>query len=217
MNKWVLIGISSALFAGFLGWLFIASAKPTPGEKIVDLGRKHIPIGEKVEYNSNPPTSGPHFEDWVRAGIYESEKDDRNLVHSLEHGYIIMSYNCDFKAQSSRQRRGSPLAAKLEVQSVQAHGIEEELPSSSSNESSVSANLSNNFRSEECHKLVDQLISIYEIKGKRKLIIVPRSSLDSKVALTAWTYIDKLQIFDKERIEKFIDAHFNQGPEQTME
>ena len=101
MNKtWIIVGGIVLLFIGFLAWLFIASSKPLPGEKIADLGRGHIPLGEVVDYNSNPPTSGKHYEDWIRAGVYETSKDDRNLVHSLEHGYIIMSYNCDKRVQS---------------------------------------------------------------------------------------------------------------------
>ena len=81
----------------FLAWLFIESSKPLPGEKIKDLGRGHVPIGENVEYNSTPPTSGKHYEEWIKQGVYDEEKDDRNLVHSLEHGYIIMHYKCERK------------------------------------------------------------------------------------------------------------------------
>lgn len=194
-NKLIIGGIAVLLVIGFLAWLFIESSKPLPGEKIADLGRGHVPIGEKVDYNSNPPTSGKHYQDWIRSGIYTEPKDDRYLVHSLEHGYIIISYNCDKKVQSF----------KFKVKSVYAHGVEEATPSASS------------AASEDCHKLVDQLISVYEKKGKRKLIIILRPNLDSKIALTAWNYIDKFNDFDISRIEKFIDTHRDMGPEKTME
>lgn len=193
--------IFTAAFIGLslLAWFFIASTKPLPGEKIADLGRGHVPIGEAVDYNSNPPTSGKHYEDWVRSGVYSEPKDDRNLIHSLEHGYVIMSYNCDHKVTSNKSL----------VTSVYAHGLEEE---TSSSEATAPANLS-----ESCHKLVDQLISIYEKKGKTRLIVLPRPNLDARIALTAWNYIDKFDSFDQSRIEKFIDTHLNQGPEKTME
>ena len=180
------------LFAAFLVWLFIASSQPLPGQKIEDLGRKHIQIGEEVDYNSNPPTSGPHYEDWIRAGVYESAKDDRNLVHSLEHGYVIMHYKCISVIPSASE----------ESQDLQ------------STDSSPSAQ---NDTTKECEERKNQLAQIYEKKGKRKLIVVPRENLDSNFALTAWNYIDKLNDFDQARIEKFIDAHLNQGPEKTME
>lgn len=94
LNKTILIVITVLIVSVFLGWLFIESSKSLPGQKIADLGQGHVAVGTPVEYNSNPPTSGKHYEDWIRAGVYDSPKDDRNLVHSLEHGYIIMSYRC---------------------------------------------------------------------------------------------------------------------------
>lgn len=213
-NKWIISAVIAALVVAFLAWLFIESSKPLPGEKIADLGRDHVPIGENVEYNSNPPTSGKHYEEWIRAGVYEEEKDDRNLVHSLEHGYVIMSYNCDKKISNFKLFFKLPLAGQ--ISNVYAHGIEEEV-NQSTEEATGSSGLSDNFRSEECHNLVDQLISIYEKKGKTRIIVLPRPNLDSRIALTAWNYIDKFDVFDQERIEKFIDTHLNQGPEKTME
>lgn len=206
MRRLIIIACLVLIIIGFLTWLFIESSKPLPGTKIADLGRGHVPVGEKVEYNSNPPTSGKHYEDWIRSGVYEQPQEDGYLVHSLEHGYVIMSYNCDKQVTSN----------KLQVTSlVYAHGIEE--ATSSSDIASSSANLPPNFRSEECHKLVDQLTAIYEKKSKKKLIVVPRPNLDTRIAITAWTYLDKFNQFDQNRIEKFIDAHLNQGPEKTME
>lgn len=203
-KRWLVIGIIILLSVLLLAWLFVESSKPLPGTKIADLGRGHVPVGEEVVYNSNPPTSGKHYEDWIRKGVYDEPKDDRNLVHSLEHGYVIVSYNCDHKVTIKKSL----------MTSVYAHGIEEATESS---EATDSASLSGSFRSEECHKLVDQLISIYDKKGKIRLIVIPRPNLDSRIALTAWNYIDKFDQFDQARIEKFIDAHLNQGPEKTME
>ena len=70
---------------------------------------------------------------------------------------------------------------------------------------------------EVCDQRKDQLAKVYESKGKRKLIVVPRQNLDTNFALTAWTYLDKFNEFDEQRVTKFIDAHLNQGPEKTME
>lgn len=206
-KKFFIIGVVILAIIIFFAWLFIESSKPLPGTKIADLGRQHVAIGTEVEYNSNPPTSGKHYADWIRSGVYSEPKDDRNLVHSLEHGYVIMSYNCDKKV----------ISIKYQVSRVFAHGIKEDEATSSSSVATSSASLSDSFRSDDCHKLVDQLISIYEKKGKLRLIVIPRPNLDSRIALTAWTYIDKSDHFDQTRIEKFIDAHLNQGPEKTME
>ena len=80
------------------GGIFILSRKPKTIEGIEilsDQGRNHVPIGTAVEYNSNPPTSGPHYAEWEKPGIYNKALEDGKLIHSLEHGYVIISYNCD--------------------------------------------------------------------------------------------------------------------------
>lgn len=71
--------------------------KPLMGEKIPDMGQIHVKQGEShVAYNSNPPTSGPHTDDGVAgAGIHEKQVADELLVHSLEHGAVIVSYKAD--------------------------------------------------------------------------------------------------------------------------
>lgn len=211
-KKYIYILLFVAAFLALLVWLFIASSKPLPGTKIADLGRGHVPIEEAVDYNSNPPTSGKHYADWIRSSVYDKPQDDGNLVHSLEHGYVIMSYNCEKKVTSA------PSGARRQVTSlVYAHGIEEDEASPSSSEATSSATLPDSFKSDDCHKLVDQLISIYEKKGKTRLIVIPKPNLDARIALTAWQFIDKFDAFDAKRIERFIDAHLNQGPEKTME
>ena len=201
-KKLGIILLAGTGFLGLLIWLFMESSKPLPGQKIKDEGRGHVDIGTQVDYNSNPPTSGKHYADWVRSGFYSEPKDDRNLVHSLEHGYVIMSYNCEKKVGW--------------IPEVLAHGIEEVATESAQTQSTSSA-LPASFISEDCHKLVDQLIAVYEKKGKTRLIVIPRLNLDTRIALSAWGYLDKFNDFDEQRITKFIDAHLNMGPEKTME
>jgi len=68
-----------------------------------------------------------------------------------------------------------------------------------------------------CATLRQQLSDLANRKRLWKLIVVPRPQLDTTIALTAWTYIDKFDQFDARRIERFIDYHRDQGPEKTME
>lgn len=64
-----------------------------PGEAIADQGAQHIAIGAEHEpYNSNPPTSGPHYAEPAKWGIYEESLADEQLIHNLEHGGIWISY-----------------------------------------------------------------------------------------------------------------------------
>lgn len=96
-----LIVIGAIVGAGF--WFVDYSKKrdvQKPGEAIADLGRNHILVGSEHEpYNSNPPTSGSHYEEWAKWGVFEEKLLDEQLIHNLEHGGIWISYqNKDDKA-----------------------------------------------------------------------------------------------------------------------
>lgn len=204
LKKFIGIGLVVALLGGGVYWLYREATKPLPGQQVEDIGREHVPDGTEVEYNSNPPTSGSHYTEWTRAGVYDRPFSDGHLVHSLEHGYVIMSYNCGVEDTG------------FLFKSVYAH--EEELHSTESAEiKEVERPEGEVWGSEECKDLIENLTQIYQEKGERKLIVIPRSQLDTRIALTAWTRIDKFNEFDKERIVKFIDTYRDRGPEQTTE
>ncbi len=47
-----------------------------------------------IQYNSNPPTSGPHFADWhTEWTFYEEEQPMGGLIHNMEHGGIVLFYD----------------------------------------------------------------------------------------------------------------------------
>ncbi len=60
-----------------------------------DLGRSHVPFGSEIRYNSTPATTGPHYGSWINPGYYIEPQEERQLVHSLEHGHIVAYYGED--------------------------------------------------------------------------------------------------------------------------
>ncbi len=54
----------------------------------------HVETDASTPWNSNPPTSGPHFGIWARWGTYTEPIPRGYLVHSLEHGAVVLSYRC---------------------------------------------------------------------------------------------------------------------------
>jgi hypothetical protein len=54
----------------------------------------HVPEGTAVQYNSNPPTSGPHYPVWAAFQEYDKPVDRRYLVHDMEHGAVVIFYKC---------------------------------------------------------------------------------------------------------------------------
>lgn len=80
------------LVGGVVAFALTQQAKPLAGTKYSDLGREHISLGDShVPYNSNPATSGPHAPA-ARWGVYTSPIADEQLVHNLEHGGIVITY-----------------------------------------------------------------------------------------------------------------------------
>ena len=157
------------------------------------MGRKHVSSDEvaKTVYNSNPPTSGQHVETWVKPGIYTEPQREGQLIHSLEHGYVNINYNCNPLTPGIND---ATLSAQMQV-----------APAGAVNDT------------KECKTLIQDLTDIAKKKKLFKLLVVPYSQLDARIALTAWDHVDKFNDFDAKRIEAFIDYWRDHGPEQTME
>lgn len=60
---------------------------------------------------------------------------------------------------------------------------------------------------QECRELVDKLANI--VRPYNHAILAPYPGMTQKIALTAWTRIDKFNDFDEKRIVRFIDAYID--------
>jgi hypothetical protein len=47
-------------------------------------------LEEPIDYDTNPPTTGRHFQAAAEDGIYEEAAPDSAIVHSLEHGRVVI-------------------------------------------------------------------------------------------------------------------------------
>ncbi len=56
-------------------------------------GQLHVPQGSPVFYQTMPPTSGTHYARATPAGFYTKTPPLGSLVHSLEHGAVIIYYD----------------------------------------------------------------------------------------------------------------------------
>src|SRR3989344_7970741 len=78
------------------GWLLITTTGPKGPDycqPVEILGRNHIQEGIAFSgYNSNPPTSGDHYQNPAPARFYDKELSDEQIVHNLEHGHIWIAY-----------------------------------------------------------------------------------------------------------------------------
>jgi len=62
-------------------------------EDFLNLGRTHLSPGQGHSYSTSTPTSGPHDPIPTTPGFYESPQPPTKLVHSLEHGMIVLYYD----------------------------------------------------------------------------------------------------------------------------
>ncbi len=73
---------------------------------------------EPEGYNTIPPTSGRHWDAWSDCGFYNYPLPDELLVHNLEHGNIVISYNLADDVEVAELRAAVsavPLAAKFAI------------------------------------------------------------------------------------------------------
>lgn len=93
--KQILIGgLGLAIVSAAVGLIWFTSRGAELGQTFPNKGQEHIAVGAAhLPYNSNPPTSGPHYLQPAAWGIYQAELPDEVLIHNLEHGGIWISYN----------------------------------------------------------------------------------------------------------------------------
>jgi len=97
-------GVAIIVF-GILGYFIWGSVSPAVGQEIpiMENYQAHVPEGQDPgPFNSDPPTSGPHYGEEYEAGFYDETSPEAQatypegyLGHNLEHGYVIYWYNCD--------------------------------------------------------------------------------------------------------------------------
>jgi hypothetical protein len=158
------LALAALLVAGVLA----APAQDGPGRKLPDRGQEHVPQGTKIPYQEYPPSSGKHWPVWAQWGIYKDAVPEEVFVHNLEHGGIVILYNC-----------ATP-----------------------------------------CPDLVRQLEETYAALPKSKfghvkVVVSPNPRVKGRLALLAWTRIDDLDRFDRDRIVRFVHAWQDKGPEDV--
>lgn len=208
-------------------FIFFIAKKITqtlPGEAIAELGRTHVTDIADIKFNSNPPTSGDHFPMWAKKGVYDRLISDGYLIHSLEHGYVILSYDCSklltvHRSPFTVSAHDEPAKETSDSGQLLKHMKLKQTDKMSAftpnNPPEIEIPLPEEFKTEQCKNLVNKLSEF--VPKFERIIVVPRTNMDSQIALTAWNRIEKLDKFDGQKILEFIKAFHNIGPEKTVE
>lgn len=123
-----IIGIIVFVIASLFGLNYLSNQKEEQGKEYLDQnvdinvatfseeGTDHTE--NKVSYKTFPPTSGNHSENPANYGFYEKTVPFENLVHSLEHGDIVIYYN------SSISQKELEILRKISSITYEGSGIE---------------------------------------------------------------------------------------------
>lgn len=100
---YLIVGVVVVAALAGLGFLLANTLRAPLGEAISEMAdTSHVAEGtDPGPYNSDPPTSGRHYPGTYPAGFYDQADlealptlHEGFLVHNLEHGYVILWYNC---------------------------------------------------------------------------------------------------------------------------
>src|SRR4029453_18543264 len=85
------------LVAIVVGYFAYRAQANLPGAQTPHQGTLHIPspVSSPVQYNSDPPTSGPHLPYIAPWGVHTRPIDRELQVHNLEDGGVVVQYNCE--------------------------------------------------------------------------------------------------------------------------
>lgn len=96
--------VALLLVAGTVTTVLILNAAPQSSEREVisgdyvdrlelypDLDATHTET--RVTYDQSPPVGGPHNPAWLNCGVYDEEQQNENVVHTLEHGAVWITYD----------------------------------------------------------------------------------------------------------------------------
>jgi hypothetical protein len=173
LGRWVIVGGLAIIVIGLGGFVLTNRAREAAWigeveagscgfdrETDADAGSGRNHVASPV-YRVNPPSGGNHDPQPAPAGVYDggTVPDDGQLVHSLEHGYVIVWHRPDLP--------DSALADVLEVRAT----------------------------------------------FERDVLVVPRASLPTPVAATAWHQRLLCDAVEPESLTTFVRETRNEGPE----
>jgi hypothetical protein len=93
----------------------VASCPQTIGEGFCHEGASHVPTDTNIEWNNNPPHSGDHFPIWADKGEYAEPVERGYWVHNLEHGWIVLAYDCPDGCEAELDVLREVIAARPDV------------------------------------------------------------------------------------------------------
>lgn len=180
--------------AGSVALLFIASLLVPGGS------------GRQTSDNSNLNTGGPLelMDSQGRSHVTPGEPAGPYLTQPAASGPHWITNPSDIVPTGSPARWGA-YSTQLPDE-VQIHNLEH---------GGIALNYNCGIGSGDCSELVDQLQSLIPGQGAQ-FILAPYTTMDSRIAVTSWRHQLKMDEFDADSINEFIDAYLDRAPESVQ-
>jgi hypothetical protein len=167
-----------------------------------DQSRWHIPYCTPISYLSNPPASGPHWPWPANWGMHAGIVPHEWWVHNLEHGGIVLLYNCPYDTDGGAQ----PI-----------NGVDESGCSGAADGGTNAMAVPNN-----CPNEIAQLQQLYsngpifnwgDALFEVKILVTADPLLPTRFAAVAWDWVWEGNTLDVPTVQCFINARYGNGPE----
>jgi hypothetical protein len=170
---------------------------------VPDEGRYHVPSCTPVPYVHNPPACGPHWPSPAAWGWHQNIVPREEYVHNLEHGGIVLLYNCpwpDDGGQTVPDDGGIDEPAACEPDSGVVHVA---VP-------------------DNCPVEIQQLVQLYQqgpvfnwfdFLFEVKIVVTPDPLLPTRFGAVAWDWSYTSNTLDTVALQCFINARYGRGPE----
>lgn len=98
LRKYAITGIAVAVIGG-LAFAYWQRQANKPGESVMQIQSPHITKDDPTpNYSTDPPTSGPHYDNLAPWGVSAEPVKKELMVHNLEDKGVVISYRPDIDA-----------------------------------------------------------------------------------------------------------------------
>ena len=165
---------------------------------VPDEGMFHVPFGTPVMYKHNPPASGLHWPNYATWGVHKEIVPREMWVHNLEHGAIVLLYNCPRPADGGVTDGGAKDGGA-------GDGGVVPVPDSCPNEIAQ-------FEKIYAQHPIDNFWDLYFVT---RILVTPDPYLPKRFAAVAWGWAYSFDQIDAKALQCFIGARYGRGPEDA--
>lgn len=158
----------------------------------------HVDVGTPIDYPTNPPASGPHYPIWAAFQEFLTPVPRPFWVHSLEHGAVVILYNC---------------AALAGDGGAGDDGSDATDSSDASDAGGATCSTWVDGLRAMIAALPEDPLCDKDAGVSRRIVLTPDPLIHGPIAAAAWGWTYNAACFDRPSLEQFVKDHYAKAPE----